>query len=167
MFSQLLLFTVVVLLLVAIVVPRLTKPHEHFGSTHSDSLPECNKVAANSREMESIKCQYIWKEPVYLPEGATVRTAPQMHFQDSTNASSSHSTDIRKVMDNAMGVAQENCKTNTDITRRVNAVVDKVQETIANDKTKNYYDEILISSFYMPYYVKMTDQFKYDVDHSS
>ena len=74
--------------------------------------------------------------------------------------------DIAEVMQNATGVAQADCKTNTDITRRVNAVVDKAQETIANDKTKDYFDEILISSVYMPYYVKMTDQFKYDVDHS-
>ena len=165
MFSQFLLFTVV-LLLVAMVAPRATMPHEHFSFTAFDSLPECNKMAANSRGMESTQCQYIWRAPVYLPEGATVGTATDMQFQDSTNASSSQTMDIAEVMQNATGVAQADCKTNTDITRRVNAVVDKAQETIANDKTKDYFDEILISSVYMPYYVKMTDQFKYDVDHS-
>lgn len=166
MFSRLLLFTVVLVLLVVIVAPRATVPHEHFSFTAFDSLPECNKMAANNRGMESTQCQYIWRAPVYLPEGATVGTATDMQFQDSTNASSAQTLDIAEVMQNATGVAQTDCKTNTDITRRVNAVVDKAQQTIAKDKTKGYFDEILISSFYMPYYVQMTDQFKYDVDHS-
>ena len=44
--------------------------------------------------------------------------------------------DIAEVMQNATGLAQIDCKTNEDITHRVNAAVEKIQQTIAKDNTR-------------------------------
>lgn len=165
MFSRVVVLLLVVLLVMAMFARRMAMRREHFSISPFDSFPECNKMMANSTSTENVQCQYIWKAPVYLSEGASLPTQRDMQFQDSTNASSPQTMDIAEVMQNATGLAQIDCKTNEDITHRVNAAVEKIQQTIAKDNTKKYFDEILSTSVYMPYYVKMTDKFKYDVDN--
>ena len=78
----------------------------------------------------------------------------------------SREVDIRGIMQNAEGSARQTCKTDAAITREVNRVVDSVEATIAKDISEEKFGELLSSCTNTPYYVQMTELFKYDTDNA-
>lgn len=133
----------------------------------SSQLPECNMYMANSKRLQDpdFKCKYVWKAPVYVPYGITVKNKGSLRFKNTTDNKSMNITDL---VQNNHRIVALNCSNNSDIKKYINDKLGTVMSTLRNDKCLGLPVEQLHSFLLQglrnePIYMKMIPKFLKDL----
>ena len=134
---------------------------EHFSAP----LTECNKLMANSLATQNTDCEFVWRAPVFMSKGVTVPDAHGLLFHDTTKGIARTQT-IHDVMRGTTNGLSSHCKTDPNISVRINKVVDRANEAVRNDKSLNVYTKLWTNAPEIPYLVDMRTRFEGDLNVS-
>lgn len=132
---------------------------EHFNGP----VPECNKLMANSPATQNTECEFVWRAPVFVSKGAIIPDANFLHFQDTAKGIV-RTQSIRDIMQDTSNGLSVHCKTNPDISSRINKVVNRANQAVQNDQSLHLYGKLGLDAPRIPYLVDMRRKFERDLN---